>query len=314
MSDLFRFLPADTASICCSLWRRSQFQDCLDYRNQRLWRIPFFGCVADKIEHHHWRFLGVIVLENVVLRFEAVQRFAIELLAQLGFKRLLQLHLETGVGLGDAINRVCYVNVWSVEQSLEGSIDCGLIIFAAFVAVPHRIRRNTQPPEDTGRPVNVGLAICGNNGDLVLFKILSKMPRRRQDSRPVTGPLDEYSDGGKKAFGYGCINDVKATPQAVSGEFATFLMGSIVKAAAVLNPQQSIIPNAAVGDYIDDAEVDEIKSGGGPKRVVIWGCVSYEVVFGVSRKTNFCYSGYFFEIDGKVQVGGNYANRHNDAT
>jgi hypothetical protein len=86
-----------------------------------------------------------------------------------------------------------------------------------------------------------------------------------------------------------------------------------LKAGFVLGPHQNIVINAMVPDFVDDAEVDEIKRGIN-RRACVWGIVFYEDVFGEPHRTRFCHNIHFYVgANGTEMVSGNYSAQHNDA-
>src|ERR1700688_3310189 len=85
------------------------------------------------------------------------------------------------------------------------------------------------------------------------------------------------------------------------------------RASLVLGPQQNIVLNAMVETMFDDEIAEEIKRGK-DQRVYIWGTVTYTDAFGETHQTNFCHSIFWMYFEGNEMLGGNYTNRHNDAT
>lgn len=85
-----------------------------------------------------------------------------------------------------------------------------------------------------------------------------------------------------------------------------------LKAGFVLGPHQTIIANATVPDFVDDAEVAVIK-GGRERRVYVWGIVFYEDAFGEPRHTRFCHNIFWINGPNGELVTGNYTGQHNDA-
>lgn len=68
-----------------------------------------------------------------------------------------------------------------------------------------------------------------------------------------------------------------------------------------------------VETMFDDEIAEEIKRGK-DQRVYIWGTVTYTDPFGETHQTNFCHSIFWMYFEGNEMLGGNYTNRHNDAT
>lgn len=78
---------------------------------------------------------------------------------------------------------------------------------------------------------------------------------------------------------------------------------------AVLGPQQTFIASAVVPDFVDDGEVESIKSG--PDRgLCVWGRVIYRDAFGEIHQTEFSQVLWWLP-DGNIM--GHY-ERHNRAT
>jgi hypothetical protein len=87
-------------------------------------------------------------------------------------------------------------------------------------------------------------------------------------------------------------------PQATSG-------------ASVVGPRQNITVSPLVDGFVDDAEVEVIKSGQG-KALYTWGVFTYQDIFGNTRYTKFGQI-YTWLADGKT-VWGYYTDRHNDSS
>jgi hypothetical protein len=83
-----------------------------------------------------------------------------------------------------------------------------------------------------------------------------------------------------------------------------------IRGAAPLGPNQTFIMSAIVPDYIDDAEIDNIKKGIG-KALVVWGIVKYRDVFGEERQTRF---GHAVTWLPNGNIYGYYNQHHNDST
>lgn len=82
--------------------------------------------------------------------------------------------------------------------------------------------------------------------------------------------------------------------------------------AAVLGPQQNFILSATVDDFVEDSEVEKIKSGNKDKTLYVWGIVKYEDIFGKKHTTEFCQI-LIWLTDGKT-VWGCYTQEHNQAS
>jgi len=79
----------------------------------------------------------------------------------------------------------------------------------------------------------------------------------------------------------------------------------------IMGPRQQNSVNTIVDDFIDDAEVDNVKAGNG-RALYVWGIIEYEDVFGEHQQTRFCQV-YAWLQDGKT-VWGYYVSGHNDGT
>jgi hypothetical protein len=83
--------------------------------------------------------------------------------------------------------------------------------------------------------------------------------------------------------------------------------------AAVLAPGQDFTLNAFLEGFVDDADVDKIKSGAPGKGLYNWGTVTYEDIFGVKHYTNFCHRLTWQPTKDDDVVYGFYMPQHNDA-
>ncbi len=93
----------------------------------------------------------------------------------------------------------------------------------------------------------------------------------------------------------------------------TFPLPDIAQGTSVIGPRQNITVSPMVKDFVDDAEVEGIKSGQqGGKGLYAWGIFTYEDIFGKPQYTKFCHL-YTWLADGKT-TWGYYDNRHNDAS
>jgi hypothetical protein len=101
-------------------------------------------------------------------------------------------------------------------------------------------------------------------------------------------------------------------PLPLSDNFQFPSIENIIKSSYVLGPNQSLILNAMVDDYVPDEEVENIKLGK-DKSPYIWGSVSYTDVFGVSHTTNFCHC-LTWNGPAENPIVGYYDKRYNDAT
>jgi hypothetical protein len=89
-----------------------------------------------------------------------------------------------------------------------------------------------------------------------------------------------------------------------------FQLGDEVIGGSILGPQQNANLSGIVDDFVDDAEVEDIKTSKG-KALYVWGIVTYEDIFGEAHYTKFCQC-LIWLPDGKVF--GVYIAGHNDAT
>jgi hypothetical protein len=80
---------------------------------------------------------------------------------------------------------------------------------------------------------------------------------------------------------------------------------------SIIGPRQNITVSPTVKDFVDDTEVEAIKSGQG-KGLYTWGIFTYEDIFGKPQYTKFCHL-YTWLGDGKT-TWGYYDKRHNDAS
>ena len=93
----------------------------------------------------------------------------------------------------------------------------------------------------------------------------------------------------------------------------TFPLPDIAQGTSVIGPRQNITVSPMVKDFVDDAEVEGIKSGQqGGKGLYAWGIFTYEDIFGKPQYTKFRHL-YTWLADGKT-TWGYYDNRHNDAS
>src|SRR5260370_27718609 len=81
---------------------------------------------------------------------------------------------------------------------------------------------------------------------------------------------------------------------------------------SMIGPRPNIVVSPSVKDFVDDTEVEAIKSGGQGKGLYTWGIFTYEDIFGKSQYTKFCHL-YTWLADGKT-TWGYYEKRHNDAS
>lgn len=91
-----------------------------------------------------------------------------------------------------------------------------------------------------------------------------------------------------------------------------FPLTTEVTSTATLGAGQNANLSAIVDDFVDDAEVEDIKVDKAKKCLFVWGIATYEDIFGESHFTKFCQT-LFWQADGKT-VYGYYYPRHNDAT
>jgi len=85
------------------------------------------------------------------------------------------------------------------------------------------------------------------------------------------------------------------------------------KRGVVLGPNQSIVMNAFVDNFVPDEDVQAIKIGN-KVRLYIWGEVSYSDVFGEPHITKFCHSLFWYGEGRHEAVDGTYSERYNEAT
>lgn len=78
----------------------------------------------------------------------------------------------------------------------------------------------------------------------------------------------------------------------------------------VIGPHQNNALTAVVPDFVDDAAVDDIKTGKGPS-LYVWGVLSYNDAFGDAHETRFCQILTWLPTG---QVWGYFLDTHNDAT
>jgi hypothetical protein len=82
---------------------------------------------------------------------------------------------------------------------------------------------------------------------------------------------------------------------------------------ATLSPRQDFTISGIVKDRFDEEEVKAIMMGI-PKRLFVWGGVTYEDVFGHSWETLFCHNFNFYKVGEEVKVGSWYFRGHNSTT
>jgi hypothetical protein len=104
-------------------------------------------------------------------------------------------------------------------------------------------------------------------------------------------------------------------PWPLAPEFSFPTSGQATSYSSSLAARHSFILNARVPDYVPAEDVDSIKHSLGirPKRLCIWGKVSYEDIFGEDHFTNFCHGMYWMGEGEKEGIFGNYSDRHNDS-
>ncbi len=96
-------------------------------------------------------------------------------------------------------------------------------------------------------------------------------------------------------------------PVALPDDFQFPLTGDTT-GGAVLGPQQAFLLSAIVDEFVDDAAVEDIKHIL-EKGLYVWGRITYEDVFGESRKTKFALR---YQWTGKG-IFAIFLNRHNEA-
>ncbi|HXC46682.1 MAG TPA: hypothetical protein VNU20_00225 [Candidatus Sulfotelmatobacter sp.] len=92
----------------------------------------------------------------------------------------------------------------------------------------------------------------------------------------------------------------------------TFPLTTERKSTATIGAHQNAILSGIVNDFVDDAEVDDIKLGKDGKCLCIWGIVTYDDIFGEHQTTKFCQTLLWY-ADGKT-VHGYYYPQHNETT
>jgi hypothetical protein len=92
----------------------------------------------------------------------------------------------------------------------------------------------------------------------------------------------------------------------------TFPLTTERKSTATIGAHQNAMLSAIVDDFIDDAEVEDVKVGKGEKCLCVWGVVTYDDVFGEHQTSKFCQSLLWF-ADGKT-IYGYYYPHHNETT
>jgi hypothetical protein len=96
--------------------------------------------------------------------------------------------------------------------------------------------------------------------------------------------------------------------RALPEDFA-FPLPEAPQSVATVGPQQSRIVSATVDEYVDDAEVADIKISKG-RALYVWGRIEYEDAFKEPRFTNFCLSMFWLS---DAQILGYFNHRHNDS-
>ena len=79
----------------------------------------------------------------------------------------------------------------------------------------------------------------------------------------------------------------------------------------VIGAHQNTLLTVPINEFVDDASVEEIKSGGGKAVLYVWGMVTYVDVFEDEQSTKFCQILTWLP-DGRIW--GYFLDRHNDAT
>ncbi|HKW62386.1 MAG TPA: hypothetical protein VJN89_07575 [Candidatus Acidoferrum sp.] len=90
----------------------------------------------------------------------------------------------------------------------------------------------------------------------------------------------------------------------------TFPLSIEINSTATLGAGQNANLKSVVEDFVNDAEVEDIKIGKNGRALFVWGIVTYEDIFSESHFTKFCQT-LFWQPDGKVY--GFYYPRHNEA-
>jgi len=90
--------------------------------------------------------------------------------------------------------------------------------------------------------------------------------------------------------------------------------GPLRLADATLAPRQNFVVHGIVDHRYSDEEVTLIMKGE-QKRLVIWGDITYDDVFGGKWLTKFCHTFVFYPAsDGVIKVNGYFYAKHNSAT
>ena len=90
--------------------------------------------------------------------------------------------------------------------------------------------------------------------------------------------------------------------------------GPLRLADATLAPRQNFVVHGVVDHRYSDEEVALIMKGD-QKRLVIWGDITYDDVFGGHWLTKFCHTFVFYQAsDGEIKVNGYFYAKHNNAT
>ncbi len=93
-----------------------------------------------------------------------------------------------------------------------------------------------------------------------------------------------------------------------------FPQGEARENDATLHPRQAFTVNAVVPDRYADADAAAIMRGE-PRRLFVWGSVTYSDIYDEAHETQFCHSFIFFPAgDGKFGQSGFYHRRHNSST
>ncbi len=105
--------------------------------------------------------------------------------------------------------------------------------------------------------------------------------------------------------------DAAILPVPLPEDFA-FPLPDTTSGTSVIGPRQNITVSPDVKDFVDDTEVEGIKSGHQGKGLYTWGIFTYEDIFGNPQYTKFCHL-YTWLGDGKT-TWGYYAKHHNEAS
>ncbi|MGB8458205.1 MAG: hypothetical protein WCE50_10825 [Candidatus Acidiferrum sp.] len=90
-----------------------------------------------------------------------------------------------------------------------------------------------------------------------------------------------------------------------------FPLNIVRQSTATIGAHQNAILSIIVDDFVDDSEVEDIKTGKANKCLFVWGVVTYDDIFGDHQTSKFCQS-LFWNPNGTVY--GFYYPKHNETT